>query len=54
MQLGGQKASGNVEDRRGIGALGGGLGVGGIVIAVKRGMDSGRAKDCDTLSGSAP
>ena len=34
MQLGDQRASGNVEDRRGIGALGGGLGGGGIVIAV--------------------
>jgi hypothetical protein len=33
MQLGDQQASGNVEDRRGIG-VGGGLGVGGIVIAV--------------------
>src|SRR5512134_1700207 len=34
MQLGDQRASGNVEDRRGIGMIGGGLGVGGIVIAV--------------------
>jgi predicted metalloprotease len=34
MQLGNQRASGNVEDRRGIGMVGGGLGVGGIVIAV--------------------
>ncbi len=34
MQLGDQRASGNVEDRRGIGIVGGGLGVGGIVIAV--------------------
>jgi predicted metalloprotease len=34
VQLGDQRASGNVEDRRGIGALGGTLGVGGIVIAV--------------------
>ena len=33
MQLGDQQASGNVEDRRGIG-VGGGLGVGGVVIAV--------------------
>ena len=33
MQLGDQQASSNVEDRRGIG-IGGGLGVGGIVIAV--------------------
>ena len=34
MQLGDQQASGNVEDRRGMGLVGGGLGVGGIVIAV--------------------
>ncbi len=34
MQLGDQRPSGNVEDRRGIGVVGGGLGVGGIVIAV--------------------
>ena len=33
MQLGDQQASDNVEDRRGIG-IGGGLGIGGIVIAV--------------------
>jgi predicted metalloprotease len=34
MKLGDQQASGNVEDRRGIGMVGGGLGVGGVVIAV--------------------
>jgi predicted metalloprotease len=34
MQLGDQQASGNVEDRRGIGMVGGGLGVGGVVIAL--------------------
>jgi uncharacterized protein len=34
MQLGDQQASGNVEDRRGIGMVGGGLGVGGLVIAL--------------------
>jgi len=34
MQLGDQRASGNVEDRRGIGVVGGGLGIGGIVIAL--------------------
>ena len=34
MRLGNQRASGNVEDRRGMGMVGGGLGVGGIVIAV--------------------
>ena len=33
MQLGGQRSSGNIEDRRGMGAAGG-LGIGGIVIAV--------------------
>ncbi len=33
MQLGDQQASNNVEDRRGIG-IGGGLGIGGVVIAV--------------------
>jgi uncharacterized protein len=34
MKLGGQRPSGNVEDRRGIGRVGGGLGVGAIAIAV--------------------
>jgi predicted metalloprotease len=34
MELGNQRASRNVEDRRGIGVVGGGLGVGGIVVAV--------------------
>jgi predicted metalloprotease len=34
MQLGNQRASSNVEDRRGMGMVGGGLGVGGIVIAL--------------------
>ncbi len=34
MRLDDQRASGNVEDRRGIGVVGGGLGVGGIVVAV--------------------
>ena len=35
MELGNQRASGNVEDRRGMGGMvGGGLGVGGIVIAL--------------------
>ena len=33
MELGNQKASENVEDRRGI-SVGGGLGIGGIVIAI--------------------
>ena len=34
MQLGNQRASGNVEDRRGMGMVGGGVGIGGIVIAL--------------------
>jgi predicted metalloprotease len=34
MQLGDQRASSNVEDRRGMGMVGGGLGIGGIVIAL--------------------
>jgi hypothetical protein len=34
MRLGNQRASDNVEDRRGMGMVGGGLGVGAIVIAV--------------------
>ena len=34
MQLDDQRASGNVEDRRGMRMVGGGLGVGGVVIAV--------------------
>jgi len=33
MDLGGQRPSDNIEDRRGIG-LGGGLGIGGVVIAI--------------------
>jgi hypothetical protein len=34
MDLGNQRASGNVEDRRGMGMAAGGLGIGGIVIAI--------------------
>jgi predicted metalloprotease len=35
MELGDQRASGNVEDRRGMGPMvGGGLGIGGVVIAI--------------------
>ncbi|HSL71012.1 MAG TPA: neutral zinc metallopeptidase [Longimicrobiales bacterium] len=34
MKLGHQRASQNVEDRRGMGMVGGGLGIGGIVVAV--------------------
>jgi predicted metalloprotease len=34
MELGNQRESSNVEDRRGIGRIGGGIGVGGIVVAL--------------------
>ena len=34
MDLRNQRASGNVEDRRGIGMVGGGLGIGGIVVVL--------------------
>ena len=34
MDLGSQRSSGNVEDRRGMGMVGGGLGIGGLIIAV--------------------
>jgi uncharacterized protein len=34
MDLRNQRASNNVQDRRGMGMVGGGLGVGGIVIAL--------------------
>src|SRR5688500_18297379 len=34
MDLGNQRPSSNVEDRRGMGMVGGGLGIGGIVVAV--------------------
>jgi predicted metalloprotease len=36
MQLGNQRSSGNVEDRRGMGpvAIGGGLGIGGVILAI--------------------
>jgi predicted metalloprotease len=34
VDLGNQRSSGNVEDRRGMGMVGGGLGVGGIVVAI--------------------
>ena len=47
MKLGGQRSSGNVEDRRGMGVgMGGGLGLGGIAIAVLAyflGFDPGTA-----------
>jgi predicted metalloprotease len=33
MQLGGQRGSGNIQDRRGLG-VGGGLGIGGVIIAI--------------------
>ncbi len=34
MQLGGHRGSSNVSDRRGMGMVGGGLGIGGVVIAL--------------------
>ena len=34
MKLGDQRASGNVEDRRGMGPVAGGVGIGGIVLAI--------------------
>ena len=43
MQLGGQRPSGNIQDRRGM-SVGGGLGIGGVVIAIIAaflGMDPG-------------
>lgn len=46
MRLGSQRSSGNVEDRRGLGVVGGGLGVGGIVVALVAyflGFDPGTA-----------
>ena len=48
MRLGNQRSSGNVEDRRGLGMVGGGLGVGGIVVALVAyflGFDPGAAVD---------
>ena len=48
MELGNQRASGNVEDRRGLGMVGGGIGVGGIVVALIAyflGFDPGTALD---------
>src|ERR1043165_527404 len=50
MDLGNQRASGNIEDRRGMGMVGGGLGVGGIVVAVIAyflGFDPGTAIQVD-------
>ena len=47
MDLGNQRGSGNVEDRRGMG-IGGGLGIGGVVVAVVAyflGFDPGTAVD---------
>src|SRR5262245_54423869 len=46
MELGNQRESSNVEDRRGMGMVGGGLGLGGIAIAVVAyflGFDPGTA-----------
>jgi predicted metalloprotease len=48
MQLGNQRASRNVEDRRGMGMVGGGIGVGGILIALVAyflGVDPGTVMD---------
>jgi uncharacterized protein len=48
MQLGNQRASSNVEDRRGMGMVGGGIGVGGILIALVAyflGVDPGTVVD---------
>jgi predicted metalloprotease len=48
MQLGNQRASHNVEDRRGMGMVGGGIGVGGILIALVAyflGVDPGTVMD---------
>src|SRR5690349_10421803 len=46
MELGNQRSSSNVEDRRGMGMVGGGLGIGGIAVAVVAyllGFDPGTA-----------
>ena len=46
MELGNQRASSNVQDRRGIGMVGGGIGIGGIAVAVVAyllGFDPGTA-----------
>jgi len=54
MDLGGQRPSGNIEDRRGIG-LGGGLGIGGVVIAIIAaflGFDPGQV--LNTVQQAAP
>jgi predicted metalloprotease len=48
MRLGNQRASHNVEDRRGMGMVGGGIGVGGILIALVAyflGVDPGTVMD---------
>src|SRR3954471_20170754 len=54
MELGDQRASGNVEDRRGIG-IGGGMGIGGVVVAVIAyflGFDPGTALNIGQQVGS--
>jgi len=46
MEFGNQRSSSNVEDRRGIGMVGGGIGIGGIAVAVVAyllGFDPGTA-----------
>ena len=54
MQLGGQRASGNVFDRRGM-AIGGGVGIGGVIVALIAmflGVDPGTAINMGTNIGS--
>ena len=54
MRLGQQRASHNVEDRRGMGMVGGGLGVGGVVImliAYFLGVDPGAVMDVAQQAG---
>jgi predicted metalloprotease len=54
MELGNQRASANVEDRRGMGMVGGGLGAGGIVIALIAyflGFDPGAVMDVAQQAG---
>jgi predicted metalloprotease len=46
MDLGNQRASSNVQDRRGMGMVGGGLGIGGVLVAIVAyflGFDPGTA-----------
>jgi len=55
MELGNQRASHNVEDRRGMGMAAGGIGIGGLVIAVIAyflGVDPGAVVDIAQQAGS--